>query len=111
MPVAAAIKLVRDQALASLEPPALLAAAQLLAGRSVQLPRDIVEVDFHFGYGTCRQHVDAGQVSDVRHLDGAAPAVQQPDRGVERPEGRRRAVIPDDEVQVPGGRRGSVHRG
>jgi len=58
-------QLVRDQALAPLEPPALLAVAQLLARGGVQLPRDIVEVGFHFGYGAWRQHVDAGQVSDV----------------------------------------------
>jgi hypothetical protein len=43
--------------------------------RGVQLPRDIVEVGFHFGYGTCRQHVDAGQVGNVHQLDAAGPAV------------------------------------
>lgn len=67
-------QLVRNQALAPLEPPALLAVAQLLAGRGAQLARDIVEVGSHLGYGVWRQRVDAGQVSDVHHFDAATPA-------------------------------------
>ena len=41
-------QLFRDQALAPLEPPALLGAAQLLAGRLLQILRDLAEAGFHF---------------------------------------------------------------
>jgi hypothetical protein len=89
LPAAAAFSSSAIRALAPLEPPALLAAAQPLADLGAQLLRDFVEAGFHFGHGACRQHVDAGQVSDVYHLDAAGPAMQQADRGVERPAGGR----------------------
>ena len=45
-------EITRDlQAQAALELPALLAAAQLLAGLRVQVPRDLVEGGFHPGHG------------------------------------------------------------
>jgi hypothetical protein len=82
-------QLLGDEPLPPLKPPALLAAAQLIAGRGLKLPGDVVEASFHLGHGAWRQRVDTGQVSDVHHLDRAGPALQQPDRGVERPGGRR----------------------
>ena len=50
---------------------------------------DLVEVGLNFRDGTGRQHGDAGQLGHVHDLDAAGPALQQPDRGVERPAGRR----------------------
>jgi hypothetical protein len=67
------------------------------------------EAGLHLGDGAGRQHGEAGQVSHVHDVDTAGSALQQPDRGVERPAGGRRTVIADDKTQEPGGRRGSGH--
>jgi hypothetical protein len=100
----AAEQLVGDQALAPLELPALVAAAQLLGGGGAQVPLDVVEGDLLLGHGVGRHHVDAGHVSDVDDIDAAFAAAQQSDGGVERADGGGGTVIPDNEVQVRGGR-------
>jgi hypothetical protein len=43
-----------DQALAALEPPALLGAAQLLGGHRLEFQLDLVEVCLQLGYGARR---------------------------------------------------------
>jgi hypothetical protein len=98
-----------DLALAPLEGPALLAVAQLLAGRDAQVPLDLVEVALHLAHRVGRHHVESGHVSHVHDIDAAGAAVQQSDGGVERASRGRGTVVADDEVQVRG-RRLSVHR-
>jgi len=72
---------------------------------------DLVEVFVYFGDGAGSQHGEAGQVSHVDDVDAASPALQQADRGVERPASGRRTVVPDHEVQEPRGRHSSGHGG
>jgi hypothetical protein len=50
-------------------------------------------------------------VSHVDDVDAANPALQQVDRGIERPASRRRTVIPGYEVQEPRGRHSSGYGG
>ena len=50
-------------------------------------------------------------VSRWDDVDAASPALQQADRGVERPASGRRTVVPDHEVQEPRGRHSSGHGG
>src|ERR1022692_2633991 len=80
-------QLVRDHALAPHEPPALSVAAQPLAGLGTKLLLDLVEVDLYFGQGRSGHDARTGYVGHVHHLDPAHPALQETDRGVERPAG------------------------
>jgi hypothetical protein len=98
-------------ALPPLEAPALLAAAQLAGGHGAKLLLDVVEVGLQLGHGTRRERRHARHVRHVDDLDAAGPALQQVDRGVQRPDGGRGSVITNDEPQICRRRRPGAHAG
>lgn len=93
-------QLLRDQALAPLKIPALNQAAQVPADRGAKLLLNLIKVLLQLSHGTRRQCGHAGHVSHIHHFDAARPTLQEVHRGVERPLGRRRPVIADNEPQV-----------